>query len=38
LNYFPFYVTKQKNLVISNTSKSYLLYVVHGQLIAKSKS
>jgi hypothetical protein len=37
LKYFPFLRVNQKDQIINNTSKPYLLYVLQGQLIAKSK-
>lgn len=36
-SYFPFYSVKQKDILVNNHSKGYLLYVVHGQAIAKNK-
>jgi len=37
LRYFPFLRVNQKDVIANSTSKPYLLYIIQGQLIAKTK-
>ena len=37
MNYFPYYVGKQKDILMNSYIKPSLLYVVNGQVISKNK-